>query len=66
MESKGRNLRGRAYLVGKLREWGLSRRQAVRILNAILAEMKKALRRGREVEFPFGKLKRVRRHFSEE
>ena len=49
MKSKGKSLGGRAYLVGKLREWGLSRRQAVRILNAILAEMKKALRRGREV-----------------
>ena len=39
-------------------------RQAVRVINVILAEMKKALKRGGEVEFPFGKLKRVKRHFS--
>ena len=66
MKSKSKNLGGRAYLVSKLRERGLSRRQAVRILNAIFAEMKKALRRGYAVEFPLGKLKRVRRHFSKE
>jgi hypothetical protein len=28
--------------------------------------MEKALRRGREVEFPLGRLKRVRRHFNKE
>ena len=33
MEDKPKNL-GRAYLVGKLRERGLSRGDAVRILNA--------------------------------
>jgi hypothetical protein len=66
MESKVRNLGGRGYLVSKLRERGLSRRQAVRILDAVFAEMKKTLRRGGSVEFPFGKLVRVRRHFSKE
>jgi hypothetical protein len=37
----------------------------VRIVNFIFAEMKKALRRGRDVEFPLGRLKRVKRHFNE-
>lgn len=64
MERKPRNL-GRAYLVGKLQEEGLPRRQAVKVVNVILECMIKALRRGKEVEFPFGKLRRVRRHFSE-
>jgi nucleoid DNA-binding protein len=43
-----------------LRDRGLSRRNAARIFNAILGEMKDALRRGEEVELPFGTLKRVR------
>ena len=60
MAGKARNL-GRAYLVSKLQERGVSRRMAVRILNLIFAEMSKALQRGREVEFPFGRLKRVKR-----
>lgn len=64
MPSAGKNIGGRGYLVRKLGERGLSRRQAVHILNAIFAEMKKTLRRGGSVEFPFGKLVRVRRHFS--
>ena len=63
MDGKPRNL-GRSYLVGKLRERGMSRRLAVRIVNLIFAEMVKALKRGRAVEFPFGRLKRVQRHFS--
>ena len=63
MESKTRNL-GRAYLVGKLQARGLSRRRSVLIVNVILSRMIHALKRGREVEFPFGKLKRVKRHFS--
>jgi hypothetical protein len=63
MESKPKNL-GRAYLVGKLRARGLSRRRSVLIVNVILSLMIHALKRGREVEFPFGKLKRVERHFS--
>jgi hypothetical protein len=63
MESKTRNL-GRAYLVGKLQDRGLSRRRSVLIVNLILSRMIHALQRGREVEFPFGKLKRVKRHFS--
>jgi hypothetical protein len=59
-----RNL-GRAHLVAQLRKRALSRRQAVRILNAIFKEMKRALSRGREVEFAGGKLKRVRKHFGD-
>jgi hypothetical protein len=43
---------------------GLSRRQAVRVVNEILQRMIHALRRGWEVEFPLGKLKRMKRHFS--
>lgn len=34
------------------------------IVNVILSRMIHAMKRGREVEFPFGKLKRVKRHFS--
>ena len=63
MESKQKNL-GRAYLVGKLRAQGLSHHQSVLIVNVILERMIHALRRGWEVEFPLGKLKRVKRHFS--
>src|ERR1035441_5291348 len=63
MESKPKNL-GRAYLVGKLQARGLSRRQSVLIVNVILERMIRALKRGWDVEFPFGKLKRVKRHFS--
>ena len=55
---------GRAYLVGKLQALGLSRRQSVLTVNVIVERMIHALRRGWEVEFPFGKLKRVERHFS--
>jgi hypothetical protein len=40
------------------------RRLARRILNLVLQEMSKARARDKEVEFPFEKLKRVRRHFS--
>lgn len=63
MEKKPQNL-GRAYLVEKLRERGLSYRRSVRILNFILAEMAKTLKCGGVVPFPFGRLKRVKRHFS--
>ena len=59
MEDKPKNL-GRAYLVDKLRERGLSRRDSVCILNIILEEMAKALKRGERVEFPLGALRRVR------
>ena len=59
MESKPKNL-GRTYLVAKLRKLGLSRRESVRILNKVINEMTEALRRGEEVEFPFGTLQRVR------
>lgn len=61
MPGAGNNLGGREYLVGKLRERGLSRRDAVRILNAIFGETIRALGRGQSVEFPFGSLKRIRR-----
>lgn len=63
MENKPQNL-GRAYLVKKLQERGLSYRRSVRIVNFIFAEMAKTLKRGGVVPFPFGKLKRVKRHFS--
>ena len=63
MEHEERNV-GRAYLVAELRKRGVSRRLAVRILNLVFREMSQALARGKEVEFPFGKLRRVRRHFS--
>jgi hypothetical protein len=62
MDTKGRNL-GRAYLVSKLRERGLSRRGALRVLNVIFEEMSKELSRGRSVEFPYGKLHRVKKRF---
>jgi hypothetical protein len=54
MTSKGKRLGGRSYLVGKLQERCLSLRQAVRVVNVIIAEMTNALARGGEVEFPFG------------
>ena len=63
MQTKPKNL-GRAYLVGKLQAGGLSRRQAVLVVNIILERMIHALRRGWEVKFPLGKLKLVKRHFS--
>lgn len=59
MESKPKNL-SRTYLVGMLRKRGLSRRDSVRILNLVIDEMTQALKRGEEVEFPFGTLRRVR------
>lgn len=62
MEKKPQNL-GRAYLVEKLRERGLSKRDSVRIVNFIFAAMAKTLKRGGVVPFPFGNLKRVKRHF---
>jgi hypothetical protein len=60
----GKRIGGRAYLVKKLRERGLSRRHAVRILNAVIKEMKRALKRGDYVELPIGFLMRVERHYS--
>ncbi len=51
---------GRAHLVKKLQKHGLSRRGAVLVLNVMFKEMTAALARGEEVEFPFGKLERVR------
>src|SRR5271169_4786491 len=61
MEHKGRNLGGRAYLVEKLREHGMSRRQALRILNVVFREMGEALKRGEDLEFPFGYLKAIKK-----
>ncbi len=58
MESKAKSL-GQTYLVGQLRKRGLSRRDSVRILNRVIDAMTEALKRGEEVEFPFGTLRRV-------
>jgi nucleoid DNA-binding protein len=58
MESKPKNL-GRAYLIDKLRERGLSRRDSARIVRFVFDEMTKALKRGESVEFPLGTLRRV-------
>ena len=63
MENKPENP-GRPILVGKLQAQGLSRRQSALIVNLILERMICALRRGWEVEFPLGKLKRVKQYFS--
>lgn len=57
-QKKPRNL-GRAYLVGKLRDAGLSRRKSLQFLNCIFEEMGQALRAGKEVDFPLGRLKVV-------
>jgi len=61
LDVMGRNLGGRAYLVAKLGEHGVSRRQAVEILSRVFREMGLALRRGEYVEFPFGCLKADKR-----
>src|SRR5450631_3706769 len=58
MERKG-NIVNKGYIVRKLCERGLSRRQSVQILNSILDEVAAALARGEDVEFPFGSLQRV-------
>ena len=58
MERKG-NILNKGYIVRKLCERGLSRRQSVQILNSILDEVAAALARGEEVESPFGSLQRV-------
>lgn len=55
---------GRSYRVGKLRKTGLSRRQSVQVVNAILEGMIHALRCGEDVEIPFGQLRRIRRYFN--
>lgn len=52
--------KGRAYLVKELQRRGVSRRQAVKILDLVFSEVSQALKRGEEVEFPFGRLRRVR------
>ena len=65
MEGKPKNL-GRAYLVEKLRERGLSRRDSVRIVKFVFDEMAKALKRGEFVEFPLGVLHRVRHQRSKQ
>lgn len=65
MEGKPKNL-GRAYLVDKLRERGLSRRDSVSIVKFVFDEMAKALKRGELVEFPLGALRRVRHQRSKQ
>jgi hypothetical protein len=65
-KSEGKNLGGREILKRKLiADLGLSRRQSVLVMNVMLEEMIAALKRGCEVEFPFGKLTRVKRHFGQ-
>ena len=54
------NILNKGYIVRKLCERGLSRRQSVQILNSILDEVVAALARGEDVEFPFGSLQRIR------
>src|ERR1700757_3208342 len=65
MSIQGKNLGGRAYLISKLQERGLSRRGALRVLNGIFEAMKAELARGRAVEFPLGKLKRKKKRFGQ-
>ena len=65
MSSTDKSLGGREYLVGKLKERGFSRRQSVLVLNIILDRMIYGLNRGWEVEFPFGKLTRIRKSFGQ-
>jgi len=57
--------KGRAYLVKELQKRGVSRRWAVRILDLVFHEMGQALKRGEEVEFALGRLKRVLRSMGE-
>jgi hypothetical protein len=52
--------RGRAYLVKQLQKRGMSRRDAVAVLNEIFNQTALALAEGEQVAFPFGKLKMVR------
>lgn len=46
-------------IILELRKHGMSRRQAVYIFNSVLDLMRDALKRGEEVEWPFGSLKKV-------
>lgn len=55
------NLGGRAYLIAKLGERGLSRRRSLRVLNHLFKEIEGALARGKEVEFAGGRLLREER-----
>lgn len=54
-------LDGRAYLIAKLGERGLSRRRSLRVLNHLFKEIEGALARGKEVEFAGGRLLREER-----
>ena len=64
---KDAKILGRAYLVKKLQERGFPRRQALQALNDVIDAMKEGLRLSEDVEFPLGKLKRVRhRHRKQE
>ncbi len=58
---------GRADLVEKLMsKCGPSRRESVVVVNTILERMINHLHRGHTVEFPYGTLRRVRRHFGQQ
>lgn len=63
MKREGKNLGGKEYLKKKLKSRGFSRRKSVAVVDLILERMIHGLRRGEEVEFPFGKLVRVRKSF---
>jgi hypothetical protein len=57
---------GRADLVAKLKaDCGLSRRQSVAVVNAVLEWASDHLCRGKTVEIPYGQLRRVRNWFGE-
>ena len=47
-------------MIDKLRQRGLSRRDSARIVRFVFDEMAEALKRGENVEFPLGTLRRVR------
>ena len=64
MEQRAQSL-GREYLEKQLRRQGYSRRRSVEILDAMFEAMSAALARGEQVEFPFGKLTRIRKSFGQ-
>jgi hypothetical protein len=63
MKSEGKNVGGRELLTRNLMKRGMSRRDAVRTINFIFKELKRALARNEEVEFAGGRLVRVRKSF---
>ena len=54
-----RNILNKGYIVRKLQQRGLSRRQSVQLVNFILDEVSAALACSEDVKFPFGSLQRV-------